>query len=274
MDQFHSNDFLLYAYLQSAQDAKAAELLADTHALLAHFEQMPGMGDDYMTGMFPHYRNKYPVFFHLEMRDWKAAAALPINIEAPPETQTIVAWAHAIASGHLREARAAQDALQQYDALTARVRKGRHAYYAESVGAQIDRSVIEGWAAFAAGDISNAIAKMRAAADLQDRVGQGEVDIPAREMLADVLLESGQANEALSEYTRALKLSPNRFNGLTNAGRAAEAVGDIGAARRYYAALLKSTDNGALSHRPELSRAKEFLAAHPVDGAVAGSEGR
>jgi hypothetical protein len=31
---------------------------------------------------------------------------------------------------------------------------------------------------------------MRAAADLPDKVGQGEVDIPAREMLADMLLES------------------------------------------------------------------------------------
>ena len=68
----------------------------------------------------------------------------------------------------------------------------------------------------------DALKYMRDSADLQDKVGQGEVDIPAREMLADILLELGQAQEALAEYKQALKLSPNRFNGLYNAGRAAE----------------------------------------------------
>jgi len=41
---------------------------------------------------------------------------------------------------------------------------------------------------------------MRAAADLQDKVGQGEVDIPAREMLADMLLEFREPKQALAEY--------------------------------------------------------------------------
>ncbi len=81
--------------------------------------------------------------------------------------------------------------------------------------------------------------QMRVSADLQDKVGQGEVDIPAREMLADILLESGHAKEALVEYKQALKLSPNRFNGLFNAGKAAEAGGSPGEARGYYASLLK-----------------------------------
>jgi hypothetical protein len=48
---------------------------------------------------------------------------------------------------------------------------------------------------------------MRSAADLQDKVGQGEVDIPAREMLADMLLEFGEAQQALSEYQIALRTS-------------------------------------------------------------------
>jgi tetratricopeptide (TPR) repeat protein len=85
---------------------------------------------------------------------------------------------------------------------------------------------------------------MRTAADLQDKVGQGEVDIPAREMLADMLLEPHQPQQALADYQVALKLSPNRFNGLYHAGLAAEATGDKAKALQYYAALLKSTDNG------------------------------
>jgi tetratricopeptide (TPR) repeat protein len=102
---------------------------------------------------------------------------------------------------------------------------------------------------------------MRAAADIQDKVGQGEVDIPAREMLADMLLDFGKPKEALAEYEVALKLSPNRLNGLYNAGRAAEAFGDKKVAVEYYAALLKSTDGGAGSERPQFAHAKEFVAA-------------
>jgi tetratricopeptide (TPR) repeat protein len=101
---------------------------------------------------------------------------------------------------------------------------------------------------------------MRASADLQDKVGQGEVDIPAREMLADILLESGHPKEALVEYKRALQLSPNRFNGLFYAGKAAEASGSPGEARSYYASLLKATDNGTRSSRSEIQHAKDFVA--------------
>jgi hypothetical protein len=53
-------------------------------------------------------------------------------------------------------------------------------------------------------------------------MGQGEVDIPAREMLADMLLELKRPQDALVEYEHSLQLSPNRFNGLFNAGMAAE----------------------------------------------------
>ena len=81
------------------------------------------------------------------------------------------------------------------------------------------------WTAFAEGQQENARSQMRAAADLQDKVGQGEVDIPAREMLADMQLELDRPQEALIEYDRALKASPNRFNGMFNAGRAAKLAG-------------------------------------------------
>lgn len=135
---------------------------------------------------------------------------------------------------------------------------------ADDTGAKIERSEVLGWVAFAAGTLDDAIKNMRAAADLQDKVGQGEVDIPAREMLADMLLELNQPQQALREYETALKESPNRLNGLYHAGRAAEAVGDKAMAQQYYAALLKSTGDGAQSERPELAHAKSFVASPQV----------
>jgi tetratricopeptide (TPR) repeat protein len=100
---------------------------------------------------------------------------------------------------------------------------------------------------------------MRTAADLQDKVGQAEVDIPAREMLADMLLEFSRPKQALTEYEVALKLSPNRLNGLYNAARAAEAAGEPAKAEFYYATLLKCTNNGQDSARPELAHARSFV---------------
>ncbi len=126
---------------------------------------------------------------------------------------------------------------------------------------KIERSEIVGWVAFAEDKQDDALKNMRAAADLQDKVGQGEVDIPAREMLADMLLESHQPRQALAEYEVALKLSPNRFNGLYHAGVAAEAAGDKAKAQQFYAALLKSTDNGAQSARPELAHVKSYVSS-------------
>jgi tetratricopeptide (TPR) repeat protein len=218
------------------------------------------MGDHYMTGMFPYYRTKLPIFYRLEMRDWKSAAELQAVTDAPPETQTLTYWARAVALGHLHQPQQAHDNLNAYDALIEQVKKGRHAYFADSTGTRIERGEVLAWLAFAEGKPAEALKLMRDSAELQDQVGQGEVDIPAREMLADMLLELGHPQEALIEYKQALLLSPNRFNGLFNAGMAAEAAGDAPQARGYYATLLKLTDNGAESNRPEFDHAKTVAA--------------
>jgi tetratricopeptide (TPR) repeat protein len=265
MDQFHSDDFLLYAYLQSGQDAHAKAVVAESAAAIGRYQTMPDMAPDhYMSGMFPYYRVKLPIFFALETRDWNAAAMLEPIKSAPAYTQTQVYWARAIADGHLHRSQAARVDLAAYDALIEEVKKSRYAYAAESTGAQISHSEILGWVAYAEHNVAEAVKQMRAAADLQDKVGQGEVDIPAREMLADILLDSGKPQEALVEYKQSLALSPNRFNGLFNAGRAGEAAGLNVEARRYYAALLKSTDGGSQSTRAELAHAKAFVSSAPV----------
>jgi len=264
MDQFHSDDFLLYAYLQSGQDAKAKAVLHDSAAAIAHFESMSDMGEHYMVGMFPYYRTKLPIFFDLEMRDWKAAAVIEAIAGAPPETQTLTFWARAVAAGHLHQPRQARENLVAYDALIEKIKLGRHAYFADSTGARITRGEMLAWIAFAEGNPADAVKLMQESADLQDKVGQGEVDIPAREMLADILLELKRPQEALVEYKKALILSPNRFNGLFNAGMAAEAAGDKVQAQAYYATLLKLTDNGSQSTRPEFVHAKAAVSAARV----------
>ncbi len=265
MDEPHSYDFLIYAYLQSGQDVRAKSALSnESAAVLSRIASMPGMGAGYMAGMVPYYRTELPGFYALEMRDWKKAAAIEPIAGSSPEATSVVYWVRAMADGHLRQPEQARADLAKYDESMTELSKGKNAYEAEGTGAKITRGEMLAWTAFAEGKPDEALKDMRSAADLQDKVGQQEVDIPAREMLGDMLLEVGQSRQALAEYEVALKLSPNRLNGLYNAGRAAEAAGDKPKAQFYYAALLKSTNNGADSARPEFAHAKSFVSSMQV----------
>jgi len=104
---------------------------------------------------------------------------------------------------------------------------------------------------------------MRAAADSEDRsvkhVAMENRLYPMRELLGDLLLESGGAAPALAEYEAAFKETPNRYRGLWGAARAAEAKGDGKKAQEYYSRLVALAKN-ADSPRPELKRAQAFLA--------------
>jgi tetratricopeptide (TPR) repeat protein len=261
MDQFHSDDFLVYAYLQSGQEARAKAVLDDSVAAMAHFEKMSEMGEHYMTGMFPYYRTKLPVIYYLELRDWTTTLGLQPVAGAPPQSQTLTYWARTVAAGHLRQAQQARANLADYDALMTKVKEGRHAYFAESTGARIERGEMLAWVAFAENNSADAVKHMQEAANLQDKVGQGEVDIPAREMLADILFGLKRPQEALVEYRKALVQSPNRFNGLFNAGRAAEAAGENSQAQDYFATLMRLTANGSQSSRSEFEHVKSVVAS-------------
>ena len=260
MDEPHSYDFLLYAYLQNGQDRRAKATLDRMPKLLASLSTMPGR----MSGMTPYFETKYTVFYDLEMRDWHAAATVEPMAGSSPEVEMLVYWARAVADGHLRQSAQAKADLARYDSLVAEIRKSKRAYIADGTGEKVTHAEMLGWVAFASGNQAEALRNISVAADLQDKVGQGEVDIPAREMLADMLLDSGHPREALAQYEVALRLSPNRLNGLYNAGRAAEAFGDKAKAEAYYRALLKSTDGGAGSGRPEVLAAKKFVESGQV----------
>jgi tetratricopeptide (TPR) repeat protein len=264
MDEPHSYDFVTYAYIQSGQDAHSKEAMNNLSAVLTRMEAMPNMGNGHRDGMVPYYRAKLPTFYALEMRDWKTAAALEPAPGATPEIATMTYWARTVGAGRLHQPEQASADLAKYDSLIEEVKKSKRAYMAEGTSVQIERDEMVAWVDFAKGMNDDALKHMRAAADLQDKVGQAEVDIPAREMLADMLLDLHQPQQALAEYEVSLKLSPNRFNGLYHAGLAAEQAGDKAKAQQFYAALLKSTDNGAESSRPELAHVKSFVSSTQV----------
>ena len=261
MDQFHSDDFLVYAYLQRG-DVSRARAAADAAAaaITRYSQDMDAMPDHWMYGMFPYYQAKLPIFLALETRDWVAAESVPVDEAAPPQTQEQVWWAHGVAAGHRKDAEATAAALAGFDATLAALRATPNAYMAEGSHTRIDHDVLAAWSAYAEGDLPKALALFQGAAELQDRVGQREVDIPVHEMIGDLLFDSGRPGDALVEYDAALVHSPGRFRSLSAGGQAAEAAGKPDRARELYAALLASVDPVATAQHPAVLHARAFVA--------------
>ncbi len=261
--QMHADEFLVYAYLQTGQDEKARELTYQMRSIGDHIAALPGHDDMKEAGVY--FDNELRVIYNMEMHDWKTLAALqtaPGTTDRQRLSAFDIYWGWGVAAGHLHDAKLAATALAKYDEVLDWMKKSS---YADNVDdAQIRRNEIVAWQAFVEDKPDAAIAAMRKAAEQQDRLGQGEVDIPANEMLGDLLLSLDKPQQALAEYQVALKLSPNRLNGLLSAGAAAEAVGDQALARSYYEQVARNTDNGAHTSRPSVAHAVQFEADHPT----------
>jgi tetratricopeptide (TPR) repeat protein len=77
-------------------------------------------------------------------------------------------------------------------------------------------------------------------------------------MLGDLLMLLKRPADALAEYKTALKLSPNRLNGLLSAGEAAEAAGKPDQAKAFYAQAATSTNNGRDTTRTDVAHAVQM----------------
>jgi hypothetical protein len=252
--QVHSMDFLEYAYLQIGDDAKARTQVEE----LARMKTSHG-DEDFMQDYLEARQSAFPVVYAIERRQWKEALALEPQDGIAPYAKTPIYWGKAVAAGHSHDAAAAQDALKHYDQLLEATRQGPKPYLAS--GFQQQRKELVAWADYAAGQQDEAVRMLTAVADEQDKVGKGETELPAREMLADMLLDSGHADQALKQYEISLKTDPNRFNGLYGAAQAASKLEQKDKAASYYSQLIKNCD-GIQSDRPELQQAKTLVAAN------------
>jgi len=245
--QTHAMDFLSYSYLQSGQEAKAREVIEHTgHVVGATEEQKAD------------HRAYFAARTALELHRWKEATALPTPAIRKNWYDTTY-WARAIGAARSGDVAGAESDVKELTQLVAdREKRSKKQGYTVFGEKATDVSEAEAWLAFAKGKSEEALAEMRAAADHQDKDGGESVGIPAREMLADMLLELKRPAEALAEYKTALKNSPNRFDGLLGAARSAQAAGDAGSAQTFYAKLAGICPAGA--DRPELAETKSVLA--------------
>ncbi len=250
--QFHAMDFLVYAYLQSGREADALRVIQEVKAL-------PPMKDMYGIGYDPHAYalSKFPALYALELHHWREAAALTPAAGADPGDKAITYWARAIGSARSGNTEEARRDIAEMESIRKEMLKNKKTSWASVVEAA--QKEAGAWVAHAEGKDDEATQTLGALAESEESTGDEPEAIPAREMLADLLLETKHPDRALAEYETDLKFNPNRFNGLYGAASAAEQAGKSAKATAYYAQLVKLCD-GSNSDRPELGRAKALVA--------------
>jgi len=251
-EELHAMDYMVYAYLQLARDGDARRVRADAEAVVKRVDAAGGYG---LAGFFA--AAAIPARVALEQGDWREASTLTPLAGTFPATEAMTWFARAIGlarSGHAQDAAASAAKLVPLrEALVAR----NDAYWADQV--DIQRKTAEAWAKYAQGQAESALALMREAAKQEDGTEKSPVSpgplAPARELLAEMLLDAGQAKAALTEFEAVMVKEPGRYRSLAGAMRAAEQTGDKARAKQYAGRLLDLAKSAAPG-RPDLEHAK------------------
>ncbi len=159
-DWLHSLDYMVYAYLQLAQDRKA-KLLVDEVGGVAKVDDVALPAAYAMAAI--------PARYALERRQWKEAASLELKPAGFPwsrfpQCEAMISFGRAVGaarSGNLADAELHVERLASLQQGLA----SRDAYWAGQV--EIQRRVAAAWIAYAKGQRKDALTLMKSAAELE-----------------------------------------------------------------------------------------------------------
>ena len=273
-EQLHAMDYLAYAYLQSGQDKEARAVLDELNKIQK--VEPPNFKVAYAF-------TAIPARYALERRQWSEAAKLRLpreSVGVSPEGTSLtdfpwqsfrwaeahIHFARAVGAARVGDADSAREDVKKLAAIQQELGEIKSGYdWAKQVS--ILRQIASAWLAQAEGKGEESVRLMRAAAELDDATEKHPVTpgavLPAREQLGELLFELKEPAAALLEFETSLRSTPNRFNGLYGAARAARSVSDHAKARTYFKRLLDIT-RGLETNRPELAEAEAFLGVRNV----------
>jgi tetratricopeptide (TPR) repeat protein len=213
-DELHAVDYLVYAYLQQGKIDKARPLV-DMTLNVTKVDNPTAFAGAYAI-------SAVPARFALERRDWKQAAALTVPASVAwdkfPYAEANIHFARAIGAARSGQLDVARDAVARLGAIG----DGLTGYWGDQV--EIQRLGGSAWLARAEKKDDDALKLMRDAAALEAATEKHPVTpgaiVPARELLAEMLLDLGKRDEALTELQRVLHDAPNRRNAMLLEARA------------------------------------------------------
>jgi hypothetical protein len=251
-DQLHGQDYMVYAYLQLAQDNAARAVVDEMLASSSFNPNAPGAQFALAAA---------PARYAVERGDWSAAAALEVRPNRFPHILAITHFARALGAARSGQPEAGKPDTAKLAELRDQLRAAKDGYWAEQV--DIQHQAATAWLLHAQGQHDAALKAMAAAAEAEDKTEKAPVTpgplAPARELYGAMLFERGMAREALAAFEATLKKEPHRLGATLGAAKAAEAAGDADKARAYYAAVAALAEEADLV-RPEIATARAFLA--------------
>jgi tetratricopeptide (TPR) repeat protein len=249
-DQLHGQDYLVYAYLQTAQDKLA-------HAVVDDIGATNGTSNVQAAGFA---LAASPARYEMERGDWKAAAELQVRPSPFKHAMAITHFARAVGAARAGKPDAAKADIAKLAELRDQLREAKDAYWSEQV--DIQWQVANAWVLNAEGKTEEALKVMSAAADAEDKTEKSPVTpgplAPARELYGEMLFERGMVKEALAAFEATKAKEPNRFRSYAGAAKAAEKLGDRAAAKANYEKLIKLLGQPQ-SDRAEVKAAYQFL---------------
>jgi tetratricopeptide (TPR) repeat protein len=255
-EELHASDYMVYAYLQTAQDRATQHLVESAVQTFARFDPTVLLSGAAPPSAAYFARAAIPARYCLERRAWADAAKLEPRPSPFLPADAITYFARGLGAAHVKDGATARSAIGSLEQIRDKL-KMKEGYWANQV--EIQRQEVAAWLAFAEGDPQGALAGMRAAAELEAGTEKNAITpgplTPARELLGDLLLELKRPAEALKEFEATLTKEPNRFRSLYGAAEAAKLAGDRQTAQKYFRQLLKVAERADKPERQELAEA-------------------
>jgi hypothetical protein len=260
-EELHALDYQMYAYLQTAQDAAARRSLDAIGPIGATIRMdAPGAAAPPTAGYYA--MAAIPARYALERAAWRDAAALTPTHSPFPWADAVTHFARGLGFARSGDAAGANREADTLAELRGALEKAKDAYWSEQVN--IQERVVRAWASMAEGRADAALAALREAADREDATEKSAVTPgpikPARELLAEMLLEIKRPADALKEFEAVMTKEPNRFRATYGAAQAALAAGDRAKATRHFTSVVKLCDRADSPGRPELQESRRLAA--------------
>jgi len=202
-----------------------------------------------------------PARYALERHQWSEAASLPMRKVPMPLYEAETYFARAIGCARTGDIVGAKSDSRKLVGLRDQLPQGNQGWVGNADLVEVQHLEAEAWLAHAEKRDADAVKLLKSAIALEESTPASVFPaplLPGNEQLGDLLLELNQPQAALAAFESSLQLTPNRFNSLLGAGRAAEQADARSKAETYYSQLLTMCKD-AQSERPELHFAKSFL---------------
>jgi tetratricopeptide (TPR) repeat protein len=259
-DVLHASDYMVYAYLQTAQDGAAKQLVESSAQTFATFDPAHVTGAAPTTAAY-YARAAIPARYCLERQAWSEAVKLAPLPSPVPYANAITHFTRGLGAAHLKNEALLQEAIHSLVQIRDELTQAKDSYWANQV--EIERQELTAMLRWNEGHDGDALDGMRHAADLEDKTETASVTPgpfkPAREMLAELLLQMKQPSEALTEFQATLKKEPNRFWSLYGAAEAATQAHDRKDSALYFQKLLTIASDADRPERPELIEARAAI---------------